>query len=55
MVVISDATRGLVTRVFVLEDLGSQRLKGVAEPLRTPQAAPIRSLPGVLLIRVFGT
>jgi predicted ATPase/class 3 adenylate cyclase len=33
-VVISDATRRLVTGVFVLEDLGRHELKGVAEPMQ---------------------
>ena len=38
-VVISDATRHLVTGVFVLEDLGRHELKGVSEPLQVFRAA----------------
>ena len=37
-VVISDATRRLVTGVFVLEDLGRHELKGVSEPMQVFRA-----------------
>ena len=45
-VVISDATRRLVRGIFVLEDLGPQRLKGIAEAVaahRVVQPSGVRS------------
>ena len=45
-VVISDATRRLVTGIFVLEDLGRHELKGVSEPMqlfRALRASGMRS------------
>lgn len=54
-VVISDATRRLVTGVFVLEDLGRHELKGVSEPMQLYRAVRASGMRSRLALANAGT